>query len=111
MANILDMGFFVQYGLVEMGNAPTLGNVELEQIREFLCCLCGDRVSPCTKRDEQISVGIEWHIAVHHSAETDRANGQDRGVVPRNNLVAELPIAFPQAGPNILETVCPGAVF
>src|SRR5919198_658117 len=111
MADILDMGFLVQYRLVEMGNAPTLGNVELEHIGEFLCCLCGDRVSPCAKRDEQISIRIECHIAVHHGAETDGANGLDRGVVLRNNLVAELPIAFLQACPNILETVCPDAVF
>src|SRR4051812_28087259 len=110
MADILDMGFLVQYRLVEMGNAPTLGNIELEQLREFLGCLSGDRVSPCPKRDEQISVGIECHIAVHHGAETDRANGLDRGVVLLGNLVAELAIAFLQACPNILKTVCPDAV-
>src|SRR5262245_47150179 len=101
MADILDMRFFVQDRLVEMRNAPTLGNVELEQIGEFLCRLCSDRVSPCTKRDEQISVRIESLIAVHHGAETDGANGLERGVVLLGNLVAELPIAFLQAGPNL----------
>ena len=39
IADILDMGFLVQYRLIEVCNAPALGNVELEQIREFLCCL------------------------------------------------------------------------
>src|SRR5919198_4709214 len=97
MADILDMGFLVQYRLVEMGNAPTLGNVELEQIRELLCCLCGDRVSPCTKRDEQVSVRIECHIAVHHGAEADGTDGLERDVVPLQNFVAELAIAFLQA--------------
>src|SRR5262245_41502909 len=105
------MRFLVQYRLVEMGNAPTLGNVELKQICEFLGCLCGDRVSPGTERDEQISVRIECHIAVHHSAETDGANGLDRGIVLPGNLVAELAIALLQACPNILKTVCPDAVF
>ena len=34
VANILDMGFLIQYRLVEMRNAPALGNVELEQLGE-----------------------------------------------------------------------------
>ena len=111
IADILDMGFLVQYRLIEVGNAPTLGNVELEQFCEFLCCLSGYGVAPCTKRDEQISILIECHIAVHHAAEADGANGLERGVVFLKNLVAELPIAFLQACPNIFETVCPDAVF
>src|SRR5436305_129603 len=105
MADILDMRFLVQYRLVEMGNAPALGNIELEQIRELVCCLGSDRVSPCAKRDEQISVRIEGQIAVHHGAEADRANARDRGVVLRSHLVAELPIAFLQTCPNILKAV------
>jgi hypothetical protein len=52
MADIADVGFLIQYRLVEVRNAPALGNVELEQIREFLRCLLGDGVSPCTKRYE-----------------------------------------------------------
>src|SRR5215216_1481016 len=109
MADILDMGFLVQGRLIEMRNAPTLGNVELEQFRELLCGLCSDRVSPCAKWDEQIAIHIECHIAVHHGAETDSANGLDRGVVLLGNLEAELAIAFLQACPNILYTIRPDA--
>ena len=111
IADILDMGFLVQYRLIEVGNAPTLGNVELEQIGELLCCLSGDGVSPGAKRDEQISILIECQIAVHHGAEADGANGLERGVVLLKNLAAELPIAVLQACPNIFEAVCPDAVF
>jgi hypothetical protein len=36
MADILDMGFLVQYRLIEVCNAPTLGDIELEQVSELL---------------------------------------------------------------------------
>ena len=52
IADILDMGFLVQYRLVEVGNAPAMGNIELEQIGEFRRCLRGRGGSPCAKRDE-----------------------------------------------------------
>ena len=32
IADILDMGFLVQYRLKEVGNAPAMGNTKLEQI-------------------------------------------------------------------------------
>ena len=111
IADILDVGFLVQDRLVEVGNAPALGNVELEQIGEFLCRLPGHGVAPGAKRDEQISVLIEGQVAVHHAAEADGANGLERGVVLLKHLVAELAIAFLQACPNIFETVGPDAVF
>src|SRR5215216_2465729 len=111
MAYICEVRFLVQDRLIEVCSAPTLWNVELEQIREFLCCLSGHSVSPCTERDEQISILIECYIAVHHGTETDGANGLERDVVLLQNLVPKLAIAFLQAGPNIFETVCPDAVF
>ncbi len=30
IADILDMGFLVQYRLIKVGNAPALGNVEMK---------------------------------------------------------------------------------
>ncbi len=94
-----------------MRNAPALGDVELEQIGEFLCRLSGHGVAPGAKRDEQVAVLVECHVAVHHGAEADGANGLERGVVLLKNLVAELPIALLQACPNIFEAVGPDAVF
>ena len=81
IADIPDMGFPVQDRLVEVGNAPALGDVELEQVGEFLGGLPGHGVSPGTERDEQVGILIEGHIAVHHGAKADRANGHERGVV------------------------------
>ena len=52
VADILDMRFLVQYRLVKVCDAPTLRNIELKKFSEFLCCLSGVGVSPCSKRDE-----------------------------------------------------------
>src|SRR5271169_1939490 len=99
------MRFLVQYRLIEVSDAPTMGNVKLEQFSEFLCCLGGRGVSPRTKRDQEISVLIECHITVHHGAEADGTNSPQRNVVILQNLLAQLPITLLQACPNIFEEI------
>src|SRR5215510_6359134 len=94
-----------------MRDAPTLRNVELEQVGKFLCRWPGDGVSPRTKRDEQISVLIECQVAMHHGAEANGADRFERGVVFFRYLVAKIPIAHLQARPNNVEAVGPDAVF
>src|SRR6266498_75724 len=111
MANIADMRFLVQYCLIQMGDAPALRNVKLEQIGEFLGCLSGDCVSPRAEWNEQLSILIECQVAMHHGAETNGANILERHVVLLQNLVTEISIAFLQTGPNIFETVRPDSVF
>src|SRR5690554_3795626 len=111
IADSFDMGFLVQYRLIEVGNAPTMGNVELEQFSEGRGSLRGRGVSPCTKRDEKISVLIECHITVHHGAEANGTNRLQRSVVILENLLAKLPITLLQACPDIFETVRPDAIF
>ncbi len=75
------MGFLVQYRLIEVSDAPTVGDVKLEQLSEFLCCLRGRGVSPRTKRDEEISVLFECHVTVHHGAKADGTYSPQRDVV------------------------------
>ena len=109
-ADLPDVGFLVQYRLVEVGDAPTLGDIELKQVSQFILCLTGHGVSPGAKRDEQIAVLIERHIAVHHGAEADDAYGLEAEAVLLKHLFAERPIALLQARPDIFETVGPDAV-
>ena len=111
VADGADMGLFVQDRLIKVRNAPTLGNVELEQSGELLCRLSGDGVAPGAKRDEQVAVLVECHVAVHHGAEADGAQGLERGVVLLQHLIAEVAIARLHACPDIFEAVGPDAVF
>src|SRR5215469_16227638 len=101
IADILDMGFLVQYRLIEVGNAPTKRNVELEQLSECCGSPRGRRVPPGTKRGEQISVLIECQITVHHGTEANGASSPQGSVVSIGNLPAELPITLLQACPDI----------
>ena len=48
---------------------------------------------------------------MHHAAEANSADSLEWRIVLFKNFVAELPVAFLQACPNIFETVCPDAVF
>ncbi len=105
--DVFNMQFLVQYRLIKVRNAPALWNIELEQIGEFLRCLPSDCVAPCAERREQVASLIKCHVAVHHAAKADGANGFERGVVLFRNLFAEIAIAFLQARPNIFDAVCP----
>src|SRR4051794_41074654 len=100
MVNIGYMRFFVQDGLIEVGNAPALRNVELEQLGEFLCGLAGDSVAPRPKGNQQVIISIEGQVTMHHGAETDSANGVDLEVVLLKNLAGEVTIALLQTCPN-----------
>ena len=111
IADLVDMGFLVQDGLMEVGNAPALRNIELEQFGQFCGGLAGDGVAPGPKRGKEVSGLIEGHIAVHHAAETDRADGLEGGVVVLSHLAAKLAVAGLQAGPHIFKAIGPDAIF
>ena len=49
------MVFAVQDSLVQMGNAPALGNIEMEGFRQRLGGLTGNVISPCTEGNEQFA--------------------------------------------------------
>src|ERR1700722_3062330 len=105
------MGFLVQYRLIEVSDAPTMGDIKLEQLSELLCCLRGRGVSPRTKRDKEISVLIECHVTVHHGAKADGANRPQRDTVILQNLLAQRPVTLLQTCPNIFEPIRPVAIF
>ena len=93
-----------------MRDAPALRNVELEQLGEFLRRLPGDRVAPGAERDEQIGVLVDGHVAVHHAAKADGADGSQRHAVLRLHRVLQIAVAGLQAAPHILQAVGPDAV-
>ena len=64
----------VDYRLIQVCNTPSLRDIVVKQVRQASCCLGGHRISPGTERNEQLSVRIKRHIAVHHSADAHRTN-------------------------------------
>lgn len=53
------MLFFVQHSLVQVGNAPALGDVEAERRSQLLGRCAGDGVAPGAERHQQFAVGIK----------------------------------------------------
>ena len=63
---ILHMLFLIENGLVQVGNAPSLGYI----VPEYLCQLFSGRscngISPGAEGHQKLSVLVKCHIAVHH---------------------------------------------
>ena len=81
MRNISDVAFPIQHCLIQVSDAPALGNVELEEISQLFRCLRGDRISPGPEGDKLVIITIEHKVPDHHSADTDRAHFIQRDTV------------------------------
>ena len=104
------MIFSAQNSLIQMCNAPSLGNVEIKYRDQLLAgfgCLC---ISPGTERHQKFSGCIERHIAVHHSAESQRAQGGQLLTVFCLYIVCQALVASLQAFPDIFQAVGPDVV-
>ena len=110
VADVPHVGFIVQDGLVEVGDAPAERDVVHEQLGQLRGGGSGVGVAPGTERDEQVSALVEGHIAVHHRADADGGQVLDLHVVALAHVGAEVGIALLQAEPDHLLAVGPQAV-
>ena len=69
--DVLHVRLVVKYALIQVRDAPAQGDVIVEQLRQFCRCLARVRVTPRAERHQNLLVGIECHVAMHHSRETD----------------------------------------
>lgn len=67
VGNFFNVCFSVQHRLIQMGNAPTLWDIEAKDLREFCRCLRSHCVLPCAKWHQQIPVLVEGQIPMHHT--------------------------------------------
>ena len=75
---VLHMLLMVENRLIQMGDAPALGNVEAKECRQLLGGLARDGVAPCAKLCKLVAVLVKGQIAVHHGGDTNRAHGGQR---------------------------------
>jgi len=106
-----DMCLFVQNGLTQMGDAPSLRNVEPEQCGKLLRRRSRARILPGAERRQQISVPVERKIAVHHGGNAQASDRPQFGPVLLPNVLREVPEAVPQAVPGPGKVVGPVPVF
>ena len=95
------MGLLVQHRLIQVGDGPTLGNVEAKQLRQLPGGLGGDGVLPGAEGHQQVPVFVEGQVAVHHGGHAHRGN-----VLP----VLHTGDGGLQALPDLLQVIGPDAV-
>jgi len=100
----------VQDGLIQMGDAPSLRDVEPEQLRQLVRRFLGDGIAPGAERDHQLILLIEGHVAVHHRADADGRKGVNLCTVLLFNFFCKRGVAVRQPGGDVLHRVGPDAV-
>ena len=93
VGDLADVSLAVQNGLIQVGDAPPLGHVELEQLGELLRRVGGDGVLPGAEGHQQVPVLVKGQIAVHHAGDT--GGGQ---ALPVLQLAEHLAQALPGVG-------------
>lgn len=90
------MVFPVEDGLIEMGHAPALGNVEVEPLGQRIGCGAGGGVAPGAERRQLVAVLVKGQVAVHHGR---NAQGAHRG----QRFAAGVPVVLGQVAVGILD--------
>ena len=73
--DLRDVRLLVEDRLVQVGDRPAQRDVEAELLAELGGGRPGRRVAPGAERHEQLVVGVEREVAVHHRRHADRAEG------------------------------------
>ena len=109
--NLVDVAFLIEDRLVQVGNAPALGDVEPEQFGQFAGCGSGDGITPGAERCQLVAFLVEDQVAVHHTGNADGSHFLKR--------LAELSLSVSfqlrETGLDTLDSICqfigPHAVF
>ena len=109
--NFGQMAFAVQNGLIQVGNAPPLRNVEGEKVCQGLRGPAGGSVAPGAEGHQQLSVFIKGHIAVHHGGNAHGAHGGKLYAVGFLYVLRQIRIAGAKPRPDFIVMIGPNAVF
>ena len=104
--DVFYVGQSVENGFVILGNRPTHGYVEAEQLRQLACGSGGIRVSPRAEGGEQSVILVKCEVAVHHARNADGIHGREHLTV----IADQIAVAFLQAALRFLEGVGPESV-
>ena len=97
----------VENRLIQMCDAPSLGNVILKKFCQSLRCRPCRRIPPGAERYKKFPVLIKCHISMHHRAEPDRADACQRCVIFFPDVTDQFPVAVFKPCPYILQRICP----
>ena len=99
----------VEDGLVQVGNGPALGNVEVEPLAENLSGLPGGGVAPGAEGGQQLALMAEGEVAVHHGGEAHGGHTGQLHPVAGFHVGGQVGVGILQPGPHVLQGVGPVA--
>ena len=108
--DLLCMFLPVQECLIEVGNAPTLRDVELQLFREDVRRRARHIVPPCTELCKLLPLPVKRKITVHHRADSDRANLRERHMIARLYTCGKLCVTGLHSRPDLGKRVRPDPV-
>ena len=104
------MVLFVEYCLIEVGDAPSQRDVEVEQFRELGGSFRCVGVSPCAERGKYLLLLVECHVSVHHGANADGSQLFYLNVVFGYHVGTKVSVAVLHTVPYSLDAVSPQSV-
>ena len=110
IGDVFHMCLAVQNGLVQVGDAPALGDIEAEEGGQLLRRRAGDGVAPGAERGKLAAVLTKGQVAVHHGADADGAHGGQLHAELGFHIGFQLGKAGLQAGVHHVHGVRPDAV-
>ena len=108
--NILYMLLLIQDGLVQVGNAPSLGHIVPENPSQLLRSRPCDGIPPCAEGNQELPILIKRHVTVHHGGKTDGTNGGKGHAVRFLHVGRHLRITVPDTIPYVIQGIGPDMV-
>ena len=105
------VAFAVQDRLIQVRDAPALGNVEVKQAGQRFGRIGGHGVAPGAEFAQLLAVLVEGEIAVHHRGDAQGGEVGQLHAVPALHIGLERGIGILNAGPDVVHVVGPHAVF
>ena len=99
----------VEDRLVQVRDRPAQGDVEAEEAGQFVRRASCVGVAPRAERREQVVVGVEREVAMHHRGDADRAVGRGGDVVAIAHVRDQGGVGALQAGDDLVEGIGPQA--
>ncbi len=90
------MGFAVEYGLIEMRDAPAQRYVVDKELGELFGRRSGVGVAPCAEGHEYLLVFAKRHVAVHHCTDADGGESLYLDLIAVQHVFAQMGVAVLQ---------------
>ena len=109
--NLRHLRLPVQDSLIEVGNAPALGNIEAKQRPELPCRLPGDVVPPGAELGQLLTFLVKGQIAMHHGADAEAAKLRQLHAVLLFHLCRQATVTGLDSLPDLIQRICPNTIY